>query len=73
MDEEQRQRGGQGEQFLATTKELEKARAQIRGLEEELTRSREYTTIMANMGQNRAGCSGQYTKRTSRIGSDTEG
>ena len=52
MDEEQRQRGCQGEQFLATTKELEKARAQIQGLEEELTSAKEYAAIMANMGQN---------------------
>ena len=35
-----------------TTEELEKARAQIRGLEEEVTRAKEYATIMANMGQN---------------------
>ena len=35
-----------------TTEELEKARAQIRGLEEELTRAKEYAAIMANMGQN---------------------
>ena len=35
-----------------TTEELEKARAQIRGLEEEVTRAKEYAAIMANMGQN---------------------
>ena len=35
--------------MLARTEELEKVRAQIRGLEEELTRAREYA---ANMGQN---------------------
>ena len=35
-----------------TTDELEKARARIRGLEEEVTRAKEYAAIMANMGQN---------------------
>ena len=34
-----------------TTEELEKARAHIRGLEEEVTRAKEYAAIMANMGQ----------------------
>ena len=48
MEKEQRQRGSQ----LTTTKELEKTRAQIWGLEEELTRAKEYAAIMANMGQN---------------------
>ena len=38
--------------MLATTEELEKAKAQIQSLEEELTRVKEYTDIMANMGQN---------------------
>ena len=52
MDEEQRQRGSQQERLLTTTEELEKARAQIRGLEEKMTRTKEYAAIMANMGQN---------------------
>ena len=52
MDEEQRQRGSQQERLLTTTEELEKARAQIRGLEEELTRAKEYAAIMTNMDQN---------------------
>ena len=51
MDEEQRQRGNQEERLRTTTEELEKARAHIRGLEEELTRAKEYAAIMANMGQ----------------------
>ena len=38
--------------MLTTTEELEKARAHIRGLEEEVTRAKEYAAIMANMGQN---------------------
>ena len=35
-----------------TTEELEKAISQIRGMEEEVTRAKEYAAIMANMGQN---------------------
>ena len=34
-----------------TTEELEKLRAQMRGMEEELTRAKEYATNMARMGQ----------------------
>ena len=52
MDEEQRPRGDQEEQLRATTEELEKAKAQIRGPKEELTRAKEYMAIMANIGQN---------------------
>ena len=40
--------------MLATTKELEKARAQIQSLEEELKRTKEYVVIMVNMGQQSA-------------------
>ena len=49
MDEEQGQRG-----YLLrmTTEELEKVRAQMRGLEEELTKVWECVAFMANMGQN---------------------
>ena len=35
-----------------TTEELEKVRAHMWGLEEELTKAREYAAIMTNMGQN---------------------
>ena len=35
-----------------TTDKLEKARPQIRGLEEGVARAKEYAAIMANMGQN---------------------
>ena len=52
MDEEQRQRGNQEERLRTTTEESEKARAQIRGLEEEMTKAKEYAAIMSNMGQN---------------------
>ena len=41
MDEEQRQRGNQEERLQTTTKELEKVRAQMRGLEEELMKAKE--------------------------------
>ena len=34
-----------------TTEVLEKVRAQMRGMEEELTKAKEYTAIMASMGQ----------------------
>mgnify|MGYP000400283272 FL=1 len=34
-----------------TTEELEKVRAQMRGMEEELTKAKEYAANMANMGQ----------------------
>ena len=34
------------------TEELENVRAQMWGLEEDLTKPREYAAIMANMGQN---------------------
>ena len=52
MDEDQRQRGHHEEWLRTKTEELEKARAQIWGLEEVLTKAKEYTAIMANMGQN---------------------
>ena len=49
MDEEQSQRG-----YLmrTTSEELEKVRVQMRELEEELTKAREYAAVMANRGQN---------------------
>ena len=34
-----------------TTKELQKVRAQMRGMEEELTRAKDYAANMATMGQ----------------------
>ena len=52
MDEEQRQWGHQEERLRMTTEELEKVRAHMWGLEEELTKAREYAAIMTNMGQN---------------------
>ena len=52
MDEDQRQRGHHEEWLRTKTEELEKARAQIGGLEEVLTKAKEYVAIMANMGQN---------------------
>ena len=48
LDEEQRQRG---HLMRTTTKELQKVRAQMRGMEEELTRAKEYVASMASMGQ----------------------
>ena len=51
MEEEQWQVCSQAERLLATTKELGKARAQIRSLEEDIKRSEECTAIMANRGQ----------------------
>ena len=37
--------------MCTTTEELEKVRAQMRGMEEELTRAKEYVASMASMGQ----------------------
>ena len=37
--------------MCTTTEELEKVRAQMRGMEEELTRAKEYAANMATMGQ----------------------
>ena len=54
MEDEQQQVGSHVERLLATTKELEKARAQIQSLEEELKRTKEYVVIMVNMGQQSA-------------------
>ena len=48
LDEEQRQNR---HLMRTTTEELEKVRAQMRGMEEELTKAKEYAANMANMGQ----------------------
>ena len=48
LDQEQRQNR---HLMRTTTEELEKVRAQMRGMEEELTKAKEYAANMANMGQ----------------------
>ena len=51
MDDEQRQIGDQAERLLAITEELEKAQAQIRSLEEEVKRAKEFLAIQVNLSQ----------------------